>query len=61
MGNPVIVEAVRTPSGRRTRWLSAVTAPYLLAEAQYAVVERAGLAPEDVDQLIVATMIERLS
>src|SRR3954452_2930072 len=52
MGNPVIVEAARTPIGRRNGWLSAVTAPYLLAEAQFGVLDRAGVAPEDVDQLI---------
>ena len=52
MGNPVIVEAVRTPIGKRNGWLSAVTAPYLLAEAQFGVIERAGVKPEEVDQLI---------
>src|SRR3954453_11345595 len=52
MGDPVIVEAGRTPVGRRNGWLSGVTAPYLLAEAQFGVLERAGVAPEDVDQLI---------
>jgi acetyl-CoA C-acetyltransferase len=52
MGNPVIVEAARTPIGRRNGWLSAVTAPYLLAEAQFGVLARAGVAPADVDQLI---------
>src|SRR5437588_11345072 len=52
MGEPVIVEAGRTPIGKRNGWLSAVTAPYLLAEAQFGVLGRAGVAPEDVDQLI---------
>jgi acetyl-CoA C-acetyltransferase len=52
MGNPVIVEAARTPVGRRNGWLSAVMAPQLLAHAQFGVHERAGVAPEDVDQLI---------
>jgi len=52
MGNPVIVEAARTPIGRRNGWLSAVTAPYLLAEAQFGVLDRAGIPPEAVDQLI---------
>jgi acetyl-CoA C-acetyltransferase len=52
MGNPVIVEAARTPIGKRGGWLSAVLAPQLLAEAQFGVLERAGVAPEDVDQLI---------
>jgi acetyl-CoA C-acetyltransferase len=52
MGEPVIVEAGRTPIGKRNGWLSAITAPYLLAEAQFGVLDRAGVAPEDVDQLI---------
>ena len=52
MGNPVIVEAARTPIGRRNGWLSGVLAPQLLAHAQFGVLERAGVAPEDVDQLI---------
>src|SRR3954467_3285673 len=52
MGEPVIVEAGRTPNGKRNAWVAGVAAPYLLAEAQFGVLERAGVAPEDVDQLI---------
>ena len=52
MGEPVIVEAVRTPIGKRNGWLSGLKAPHLLAAAQFGAVERAGLAPGDVDQLI---------
>jgi acetyl-CoA C-acetyltransferase len=52
MGEPVIVEAVRTPIGKRNGWLSGVKAPHLLAAAQFGALERAGLAPGDVDQLI---------
>jgi acetyl-CoA C-acetyltransferase len=52
MGEPVIVEAVRTPIGKRNGWLSGLKAPHLLAAAQFAAIERAGLAPGDVDQLI---------
>jgi acetyl-CoA C-acetyltransferase len=52
MGNPVIVDAVRTPIGKRNGQLSTVMAPQLLAEVQFGVLERAGVAPEDVDQLI---------
>jgi acetyl-CoA C-acetyltransferase len=52
MGEPVIVEAARTPIGKRNGWLSGIIAPQLLAHAQFAVVERAGLEPGDVDQLI---------
>jgi acetyl-CoA C-acetyltransferase len=52
MGTPVIVDAARTPIGKRNGWLSGLKAPALLAAAQYAVVERAGLEPHEVDQLI---------
>jgi acetyl-CoA C-acetyltransferase len=52
MGNPVIVEAARTPIGRRNGWLSGLKAPYLLAHPQFAVLERVGIEPSEVDQLI---------
>lgn len=52
MANPVIVDAVRTPIGKRNGWLSGLTAPYLLAVAQFAVLERSGVTPSEVDQLI---------
>ena len=52
MGEPVIVEAARTPIGKRNGWLSGVKAPHLLAAAQFGVLARAGVEPGDVDQLI---------
>ncbi len=52
MPNPVIVAAARTPIGRRGGWLSGLIAPKLLAEAQRAVVERAGIDAASVDQII---------
>src|ERR1700730_12246414 len=52
MGQPVIVEAARTPIGKRNGWLSGLKAPKLLAAAQFGVLERAGVEPGDVDQLI---------
>ncbi|SFQ09858.1 acetyl-CoA C-acetyltransferase [Amycolatopsis arida] len=52
MGNPVIVEAVRTPIGRRRGWFSGVHAAELLGVAQRAVLERAGLDPAEVEQVI---------
>lgn len=52
MSQPVIVEAVRTVTGRRNGYLSEVSAPHLLASAQYGLLERAGLDPGQVDQLI---------
>jgi acetyl-CoA C-acetyltransferase len=52
MGTPVIVEAVRTPIGKRNGWLSHLKAVELLAHAQMAVLERAGIGPELVDEVV---------
>ena len=52
MGNPVIVEAVRTPLGKRRGWLAGLHAGELLGAAQKAVVARAGIDAELVDQVI---------
>ena len=52
MGHPVIVEAVRTPMGRRRGWLSGLHAAELLGAAQTALVQRAGIDPAEVEQII---------
>jgi acetyl-CoA C-acetyltransferase len=52
MSNPVIVEAVRTPIGRRGGWLSGLHAAELLSIAQIEVVKRAGADPAEVEQII---------
>ena len=52
MGNPVIVEAVRTPIGKRNGWLSGLHAAELLAVAQVELVKRAGIEPSEVEQII---------
>src|ERR687888_118001 len=51
MGTPVIVEAVRTPIGRRNGWLSGLHAAEVLGAAQRALVERAGIDPALVEQV----------
>ncbi|MDT4901020.1 MAG: acetyl-CoA C-acetyltransferase, partial [Pseudonocardiales bacterium] len=51
MGSAVIVEAVRTPIGRRNGWLSGLHAAEVLGAAQRALVERAGIDPELVEQV----------
>jgi acetyl-CoA C-acetyltransferase len=48
----VIVEAVRTPIGKRNGWLSGLHAAHLMAAAQTAVVERAGVDPGSIEQLV---------
>jgi len=52
VGQPVIVEAVRTPIGKRNGWLSGLHAAELLAEAQVALVKRAGIEPGEVEQVV---------
>jgi acetyl-CoA C-acetyltransferase len=51
VGTPVIVEAVRTPIGRRRGALAGLHPAEILGHAQAAVVERAGLEPSDVEQI----------
>ncbi|MBP1686942.1 MAG: fadA5 1 [Deltaproteobacteria bacterium] len=52
MAEAVIVEAVRTPIGKRNGWLSGLHPARLLAAAQIGVVTRAGIDPGSVGQLI---------
>ena len=51
MGTAVIVEAVRTPIGKRGGVLSGLHAAEILGTAQRAVLDRAGLEPADVEQV----------
>jgi acetyl-CoA C-acetyltransferase len=52
MANPVIVEAVRTPIGKRNGKLAGVHPAELLAAAQTEVIRRAGVDPEEVEQIV---------
>ena len=52
MGTPVIVEAIRTPLGRRRGWLAGVHPAVLLGHALTEVLARSGLDPAEVDQVI---------
>jgi acetyl-CoA C-acetyltransferase len=52
MSNPVIIEAVRTPIGKRNGWLSGLSAPELLGAAQVEVIKRAGIDPSLVEQVV---------
>ncbi len=52
MGTPVIVEAVRTPIGKRGGWLSGLHAAEILGAAQKGIVDRAGIDPTLVEQVI---------
>ena len=52
MGNPVIVEATRSPIGKRNGWLSGLHATELLGATQKALVEKAGVDAGDVEQIV---------
>ena len=52
MREVVIVEAVRTPIGRRGGGLSTMHSVDLLAEAQKAAIERSGVDPAEVGQVV---------
>ncbi|MFW0795129.1 steroid 3-ketoacyl-CoA thiolase [Gordonia sp. CPCC 205515] len=52
MGVPVIVEAVRTPIGKRAGWLSGLHPEELLGLTQKGLLERAGIDPALVEQAI---------
>src|SRR5438309_4648851 len=52
MPEAVIVEAARTPIGKRNGWLSSLHPTELLAAAQIEVVKRAGIEPATVEQII---------
>jgi acetyl-CoA C-acetyltransferase len=52
MGNPVIVEATRSPIGKRNGWLSGLHSTELLGAVQKALVEKAGIDAGDVEQVI---------
>ena len=52
MGQPVIVEAVRTPIGKRNGWLSGLHAAELLAAAQVELIKKAGIDAASVEQVV---------
>lgn len=52
MGVPVIVEAARTPIGKRGGWLSGLHAEELLGITQRGLLEKAGIDPALVEQAV---------
>ncbi|MGW6379163.1 steroid 3-ketoacyl-CoA thiolase [Rhodococcus sp. NPDC055112] len=52
MGKPVIVDAARSPNGRRGGWLSGLHAAELLAAVQSGLLERLQLDPNIIEQVI---------
>jgi acetyl-CoA C-acetyltransferase len=58
VGSPVIVGAVRTPIGRRNGWLSGLHAAELLGAAQRGLLDRTGVDPSTVEQVIGGTVTQ---
>jgi acetyl-CoA C-acetyltransferase len=58
MGTPVIVEAVRTPQGKRGGWLAGLKAQTVLAHVQRALVERSGIDPLEVEQVFAGCVTQ---
>ncbi|MEI2713013.1 MAG: steroid 3-ketoacyl-CoA thiolase [Nocardioides sp.] len=52
MGTPVIIDAVRTPLGKRRGWLAGLHPAVLLGAVQSEVLRRSGIDPTLVDQVI---------
>ncbi|GAB3263908.1 steroid 3-ketoacyl-CoA thiolase [Nocardioides dilutus] len=52
MGTPVIVDAVRTPLGKRKGWLAGVHPAVLLGFAQSEVIRRSGIDADLVEQVV---------
>ena len=52
MGNPVIIDAVRTPLGKRKGHLAGVHPAVLLGQAQAEVLRRSGVDPNLVEQVV---------
>ncbi|TWS24233.1 steroid 3-ketoacyl-CoA thiolase [Tsukamurella sputi] len=52
MGIPVIVDAVRSPIGKRGGWLSGLHPAELLGATITALIDRAGIDPAQVEQVI---------
>ena len=57
MREAVIISAMRTPTGKFMGSLKDFTAPELGAFAIKAAVEKAGIAPEDVDEVIMGCVV----
>ena len=58
MSTPVIVEAVRTPIGRRGGWLSELKPQQVLATALNGLIERAGIDPAVVEQVFAGCVTQ---
>ncbi|MFB4312501.1 steroid 3-ketoacyl-CoA thiolase [Actinomadura sp. 21ATH] len=58
MGTPVIVEAVRTPLGKRNGWLAGLKAQAVMAHTYKALMERSGIDPIEVGQVFTGCVTQ---
>lgn len=58
MGTPVIVEAVRTPIGKRGGWLAELKPQQVLAAALNGLVGRSGIDPSSVEQVFAGCVTQ---
>ncbi len=58
MSEAVIVEAVRTPIGKRNGWLAGLHPAQLLAVTQMEVLKRAGIEPAMVEQIVAGCVTQ---
>jgi acetyl-CoA C-acetyltransferase len=58
MGTPVIIDAVRTPLGKRNGWLAGVHPAVLLGHAMREVLARSGLDSELVEQVVAGCVTQ---
>ncbi|MDP2774767.1 MAG: steroid 3-ketoacyl-CoA thiolase [Nocardioides sp.] len=58
MGTPVIVDAVRTPLGKRNGWLAGIHPATLVGQAMSEVLARAGVDPGLVEQVVAGCVTQ---
>ena len=58
MGNPVIIDAVRTPLGKRNGWLAGLHPAHLLGHVMTEVLARAGVDPDLVEQVVAGCVTQ---
>jgi len=61
MGTPVIIDAVRTPLGKRKGWLAGVHPAVLIGHAMREVLARSGIDSDLVDQVVAEIGVRRRS
>jgi acetyl-CoA C-acetyltransferase len=58
MGNPVIVDAVRTPLGKRNGWLAGLHPAVLIGQTMSEVLTRSGVDPDLVEQVVAGCVTQ---